>query len=974
MIALLDVSWVAAQTRTAEALVHGRSVRLLPSNAVRVPGIGDVVTYFTTFNGTTGSPLVDSARGGVVSGELRPRVATSGLFEGGYAQSTPLVVVDYGSYVVNVPSSDSDANGIPDLFQYDRAGNFQASGSGVSVSSGLTFSISLQFVRPTGTTEGSYTATTQNSAGERNTVSGRYSLLTFAGSISYSRGSTNTMNVSLTGLFSTAGGATLTGSTTFTSSNVDQLSYAAFTAQGSDGSSYQVQAGTLTRFGSTYRGTMSLADGLPQTYWADYTQFVLEIRDLNDTDNNGVPDLTDVTTLPPVITGQPSSRDLVAGQTLALGVVASGATSYQWYKDGVPIENARQAAYTVAAVQQGDAGSYHVVAANSAGSAISSSARVEVSPSPVAPTFVSQPLSLIAQKGSAVVLSAQAVGSPTPTYQWTRGGVLLSGANTSTLILPSMSSSLAGTYACTASNAAGSVTSTSAVVTLSDAAEGRMINLSIRTQAGTGAESLIVGFSTGGSGTTGTMPLLLRAVGPSLTQFGVPGVLQDPRLTVYSGSTPISYNDNWNGEPSLATASMAVGAFALAGNDSKDSALFSPATAIGGYTAQVTGPDGETGVVLAEIYDATSNSSSASSSPRLVNVSARARAGTGSDMLITGFVIGGPVAKTVLIRAIGPTLGSFGVPGVLEDPRLSLYSGTQLLKTNDDWATEPMISSVSTLVGAFPLPNASRDSAVYLTLPPGGYTAQVSGSGSSTGVALVEVYEVPRPPSASTLRDQLVAHYPLNGNTVDASSNGVTAIATASIAYSTDRNGRASSAASLEKAGYIDISNRRLLQNATQAAISVWIENRVGLGEYGFVVAAGDSRPGLDPIDISIRQTGRLTAEFTDCSIASSNPARSIGVTDGTTIPTGRWIHLVSQFKSEGGTTVYELYIDGVLARTFTYQHSHRIYYDSDMPVQIGSLTSSSSASFRGKIDDVRFYNRMLTSDEIRALYEFTTD
>jgi len=974
LLAVVGVLDAVAQTRTAEAIVHGRSVQLSPSDVLRVPGVGDITSYFTTFNGTAGSLLIDTARGGVVSGELRPRSNATGVFEGAYAQSTPLVVVDYGSFAVTVPTSDGDGNGVPDLFQFDRAGDFQATGSGFSASSGLTFSISLRFVRPMGAADGSYTATTQNSAGEQNTVSGRYSLVSYSGSVAYSRGATNTMAISMAGLFSTPEGVTLTGSTTFTSSSVDQLSYAAFTARGNDGTPYQVRAGSLSRFGQTYRGAMSLADGLPQTYWADYTQYVLVIQDSNDTDGNGVPDLTDTTALPPLITGQPASRNLTVGQGLTLSVVASGATSFQWYKDGAPISGAQQSSHVIAAVQLGDAGSYQVVVTNPTGSVTSAPAVVAIAPAPIAPTFTVQPLSLTAQRGSSVVLSVETMGSPAPTYQWSRGGAPLVGATTRTLVLSSFSPLQVGTYVCSATNPAGTVISSPAVLALSDIAPGRMVNLSIRTLAGSGAESLIVGFSTGGAGTAGTMPLLLRAVGPSLTQFGVPGVLQDPRLSIYSGSTAILTNDNWNGAPALVSTAAGVGAFALAANDSKDAVIFSPATGIGGYTAQVVGSDGGAGVALAEIYDATTNPSGAILSPRLVNVSARARVGTGSDLLITGFVISGSVAKTVLIRAIGPTLSTFGVPGVLEDPRLSLYAGTHLIKTNDDWGTEPSIAVVTTSVGGFPLPNSSRDSAIYLTLAPGGYTAQVSGPDSSTGVALIEVYEVPLAPAVSTLGSQLVAHYPMNGNTSDASGNSVTATATAAVSYTTDRKGRAQAAAVIEKVGYIDVSNRRLLNNVTQAAISVWVESRVGTGEGGFVVAAGDARSGLDPIDISIRPSGRLSAEFTDTSLGPSSPLRSVGVIEGTTIPTGRWVHLVVQFKSEGGSTVFELYIDGLLTRTVNYPRSHRIFYDRDMPVQIGSLNSASNESFRGKIDDVRFYNRVLTADEVRALYELSTD
>ena len=137
--------------------------------------------------------------------------------------------------------------------------------------------------------------------------------------------------------------------------------------------------------------------------------------------------------------------------------------------------------------------------------------------------------------------------------------------------------------------------------------------------------------------------------------------------------------------------------------------------------------------------------------PRLINVSARTQVGTGGDVLIAGFVVGGTGSKTVLIRAIGPTLGLFGVPGVLADPRLELYAagGTTPISTNNDWGTAANAAAVRTIftqVGAFQLALESKDAALLVTLPPGSYTAQVSGVGTgpaATGAALVEVYEVP---------------------------------------------------------------------------------------------------------------------------------------------------------------------------------------------------------------------------------------
>ena len=95
----------------------------------------------------------------------------------------------------------------------------------------------------------------------------------------------------------------------------------------------------------------------------------------------------------------------------------------------------------------------------------------------------------------------------------------------------------------------------------------------------------------------------------------------------------------------------------------------------------------------------------------------------------------------VLVRAVGPTLGAFGVTGALNDPRLEILRGTTSVATNDNWlaADAPTFSSV----GAFGLTAGSRDAALVVSLAPGSYTAQVSGVGGTTGVALVEVYEVP---------------------------------------------------------------------------------------------------------------------------------------------------------------------------------------------------------------------------------------
>ena len=290
------------------------------------------------------------------------------------------------------------------------------------------------------------------------------------------------------------------------------------------------------------------------------------------------------------------------------------------------------------------------------------------------------------------------------------------------------------------------IASQPATLSISSTADfGRIINLAIRAQAGSGAQTLIVGIAVGGSGASGTKPILVRGVGPTLANFNVPGVLNDPLLSVFQGSTVVNSNDNWEGNAQVAAISGQVGAFALGSATSKDAAIYNAGFGINTYTVQITGAGGTSGVALAEIYDASPASTFSPSTPRLVNVSARTQVGTGGNILIAGFVIGGSTAKTVLIRATGPALDLFGVLGVLADPKLDVIrsDSSTVVASNDNWGGGTALANTFSSVGAFSLAPTSKDAAVVVTLPPGAYTAQVAGVGETTGVALIEVYEVP---------------------------------------------------------------------------------------------------------------------------------------------------------------------------------------------------------------------------------------
>ncbi len=351
--------------------------------------------------------------------------------------------------------------------------------------------------------------------------------------------------------------------------------------------------------------------------------------------------------------------------------------------------------------------------------------------------IVSAPVAQQVVAGGSVAMSVTATG-PGINYQWRKDGVPIPGATAAQFFLSRAAAADAGGYSVVVGNGAGAIISAMASLTVVPAeagGAGRLVNLSVRTRAGTGAATLIVGLTVGGAG---ARPLLVRGIGPALASFGIGGFLGDPNLTIYRGSQVISDNDNWGGAPALIAAFSAVGAFPLA-PASLDAAVMG-SFSVGSYSVQVEGRGSASGVALAEIYEAPGGSEAAGA--RLINVSARAAVGTGADVLIAGFAIAGPSSRSVIIRAVGPTLAAFGVNGALEDPTLRIFANGVVIAANDNWNREPALTAAFSAVGAFPL-SSSRDAALLITLPPGSYSAQVAGVGETTGVALVEVYEVP---------------------------------------------------------------------------------------------------------------------------------------------------------------------------------------------------------------------------------------
>ncbi|MFL5238763.1 MAG: DVUA0089 family protein [Rhizomicrobium sp.] len=260
------------------------------------------------------------------------------------------------------------------------------------------------------------------------------------------------------------------------------------------------------------------------------------------------------------------------------------------------------------------------------------------------------------------------------------------------------------------------------LATNNGSASGVLANISTRLPVGTGNNVLIAGFQITGNA---TKQVVVRALGPTLTQFGLNNVIQDTVLELHNSSgAEIATNDDWKDDPN----SQSIPAVLRPTND-LESAI--PATLNpGAYTAVLRGYNGSTGLALVEVYDVSGGTA------QLANISTRGLVQTGNDVMIAGIVVQNH-DKRVIIRALGPSLTGFGIANALADPTLDLFDGNgALIATNDDWKdTQP-----NTITGTGLAPSNELESAIAVVLAPGNFTAVVRGFGNSTGNALIEVY------------------------------------------------------------------------------------------------------------------------------------------------------------------------------------------------------------------------------------------
>ncbi|HEY3662134.1 MAG TPA: alpha/beta hydrolase [Chthoniobacterales bacterium] len=250
----------------------------------------------------------------------------------------------------------------------------------------------------------------------------------------------------------------------------------------------------------------------------------------------------------------------------------------------------------------------------------------------------------------------------------------------------------------------------------------QLLNVSTRATVGVGDNVMVGGFIV--SGTTDKR-IVLRALAPSLAQDGVPGTLSDPVITLYSANGILmESNDN-----RLQLGGVVNPLLPANPAESYLTAVLPP----GSYTAVVEGANGSSGVALVEAYDLTPASS------RVGNISTRADISTPQDVMVGGFIIGGSDTTNVIVRALGPSLGAFGVANYLPNPALEIYdsNGTQVA-ANDDWRSTQGREIQDTNLA----PTNDLEAAVVTALAPGSYTAVVHDAGQGTGVGLVEVYNL----------------------------------------------------------------------------------------------------------------------------------------------------------------------------------------------------------------------------------------
>jgi arabinan endo-1,5-alpha-L-arabinosidase len=384
---------------------------------------------------------------------------------------------------------------------------------------------------------------------------------------------------------------------------------------------------------------------------------------------------------------------------------------------------------------------------------------VAAAPVPAIPSIYTQPRAQSAQPSQSVTFSVGVTATPAPTYQWLKDGIAISGATWYAYTIGYATPADAGKYSVVVTNSAGSVTSSSATLTIpqppaqvlvptGDGAT-QIINLSTRGIVASGEDALIAGFVITGPS---DKKLVITGWGLNLRRFGLTGEIGRPHLAltqrVNNVDVTLAENSDWQKAgaelPSLLTQNGGQQLTASTDPAHGDAALVVTVHP-GAYTVVVT-PDAASastdGIGLVEIYDTDRASGS-----KLVNISSRGRIETGARQMIVGVSVVGSGHARLMIRGVGPTLGAFGVGRSLANPSQTMYrqDGTlTVVSANDDWWNSAQADQVKTLsptLGAFDLGRYSADAVLLVRVDPGTYSAVISPSTDQPGIALAEIYD-----------------------------------------------------------------------------------------------------------------------------------------------------------------------------------------------------------------------------------------
>ena len=468
---------LSLQGQPKEAAFNGycHSFRFLVGTASSA-GLGfDML--FTSYDGSASTLLFDTDASGyaIFSDEFSPNFSEPGVYRTDYALYVNKKYNAAGTISATFPTVDSDQNGIADFLQKNKQVNASVSGKLLRQLPSLApeIAVSGQIIRSAGSSQGTYSFTGRDPEVGNITYRGDLYLVNLLGKLKYNPSSST---VAIEADLERESGVVLQYASTlnYSIADVNTISFPAGKFTNPNLPDSFTKAFVLKRTGNRYLGRLEFVDAFRGTSWPDYTAWQLEIVDTNDSDRDGVPDLSDppIVQSPPTISVQPASQTRTVGEAVALTVQASGSgvLSYSWRKNGVPVLNvggvsgANGPTLSFASLQTSHAGAYSVVVSNLVGSVTSGVAQLTVNSADVPPTIVVQPVSAALRVGQQVTLIVQAAGTPTPSFQWQRNGGNLPGATSAELVIRSATLNDAGEYRVVVANSSGTVTSAPAFV------------------------------------------------------------------------------------------------------------------------------------------------------------------------------------------------------------------------------------------------------------------------------------------------------------------------------------------------------------------------------------------------------------------------------------------------------------------------------------------------------------------------------